>query len=45
MIIKAAIREYKVINVLAICQKIKKFVALLNFNMGVNGKIVKCAIS
>ncbi len=45
MINKAVIREYKVINVLLICQKLKKNVALWTFNMGVNGKILKCAIS
>ncbi len=45
MINKAAIREYKGINVLAICQKLKKNVALWNFNMAVNGQSLKCAIS
>ncbi len=44
MINKAVIREYKAINVLVICQKLK-FVAVWNFNMGVTGKILKCAIS
>ncbi len=36
MINKAAIREYKVINVISICKKIK----IRNFHMGVNKKIV-----
>ncbi len=34
----AVIGEYKVMDILAICQKIKKFVSLLNFSIGVNGK-------
>ncbi len=45
MINRAAIRKYKVINVLTIYQKIKNFVVLWNFNMGVNGKLLKNAIS
>ena len=37
MIHKAVIKECKDINVLAICQKIKKNVAHLHFNIEVNG--------
>ncbi len=46
MINKVVIRECKVINVLAMCQKLK---ILWHFNwtfsMGVNGKVLICAIS
>ncbi len=44
---KAVITECKVMDILAICQKlkIKKIVAHWNFNMWINGKILKCAIS
>ena len=38
-------RRIKVMYILAICQKIKNLVALWNFNMEVNVKILKCAIS
>ena len=43
LINKAVKGEYKLINVLAICQKLN-FVTLWIFNMGVNGKL-KCRIS
>ncbi len=39
---KAVIRGYKAMDVLAISQKLK---ILWHFNMGVDGKILKCAIS
>ena len=39
---KAVIRKCKVINDLVICQKL---IVLWHFEMGVNGKILKCAIS
>ncbi len=42
---KAVMEQYKVRDNLSICQKKKKIVAVWNFNMGVNGGILKCAIS
>ncbi len=40
----ATMGEYRLLLFLAIGQIKKKIVALWNFNMGVNGKIMKCAI-
>ncbi len=44
MINKVVTRECKIVNVLAICQNLK-FCDTWNFNLWVNGKILKCAIS
>ena len=45
MINKAVIRECKVINALAICEKLKVLWHFEILTWGVHGKILKCAIS
>ncbi len=42
---QSTMREYRLLLFLAISQAIKKIGALCNFNMGVNGKIIKCEMS